>query len=122
MRYFWRFHPDPPTPSFGSVEAAEAFISTLSECAVRDIREEIDVLAALAEELEEGRGKERILKEILRLVNKLAHKKYRAELASTLAGLRAGLGASPAFSAGLDVIEERARRRMEGARFLNGEK
>ena len=116
MRHFWRFLPDSPTPSFRSTEAAEAFISTLSDCAVRDIREEIDVLASRAGELEEGREKDRILKEILRLLNKLAHKKYRAEFTGTLSALRSAaqvrLGAGPGFAAGLDAIEERAGRRM----------
>jgi adenine-specific DNA-methyltransferase len=116
MRHFWRFQPDPPMPRFQSAEAAEAFITSLSACAVRDIREEITIVAALARKLEKGREKERTLKEILRLLNKLAHGKYRVEFAAALEKLRAGLGASPAFSAGLDAIEERARRRMAAAR------
>jgi hypothetical protein len=103
-------------PRFQSAEAAEAFITSLSACAVRDIREEITIVAALARKLEKGREKERTLKEILRLLNKLAHGKYRVEFAAALEKLRAGLGASPAFSAGLDAIEERARRRMAAAR------
>jgi hypothetical protein len=119
MRHFWRFLPNAPTPIFKSVESEESFISTLSECALRDIREEIGVLVTLVESIEEGSEKERILKEMLRLLNKLAHKKYRAEFNGTLAMLRTAahsmLRAGPRFSAGLDTIEERARRRMETA-------
>ncbi len=116
MRHFWRFLPDGPTPSFRSAEAAEAFISTLSACATRDIREEIDVLASVVADLDEGREKERMLKEILRLLNKLAHRKYRREFGEALSAMRAAsrtlLGAGPGFIAGLDAIEERAQRRM----------
>ena len=91
-------------------------MATLSGCATRDIREEIGVLASLSGELEEGREKDRIRKETLRLLNKLAHKKYRAQFAEALSALRSasrgGLGGGPTFIAGLDRIEERAGRRM----------
>jgi hypothetical protein len=116
MLHFWRFLPDPLMPRFRSVEAAEAFIITLSECAVRDIREEIDVVVAIVEGLDEGREKARMLKEILRLLNKLAHRKYRVEFANALEQLRSAaasrLGAGLSFRAGLDEIEKRARRRL----------
>jgi hypothetical protein len=38
MHRFWRFLLDPPALWFKSAEAEEKFISTLSDCAVRDIR------------------------------------------------------------------------------------
>ena len=111
MRYFWRFQPDQPLPRFADPRRAEAFIATLSACAVRDIGEEIRVCAALTARTEDHREKRRILREILRLLNKLAHRKYRAEFAEALSTLRAALGTEQAFSAGLDGIEEKARRR-----------
>jgi hypothetical protein len=120
MRHFWRFLPDSPIPPFASAEAAEAFIFTLSGCAVRDIREEIDVLSEIASGLAEGREKERTMREILRLLNKLAHRKYSEVFAGALAVLRSAvetrLGAGPSFSAGLDVIEDKARRRIAASR------
>jgi hypothetical protein len=64
--------------------------------------------------------KERALKEILRLFNKLAHKKYRTVFYETLLALRAstqsGFRAGPSFFAGLDAVEQRARKREEASR------
>jgi adenine-specific DNA-methyltransferase len=118
MRHFWRFAPDPPAPRFSTADAAEAFAAALAGCAVRDIREEIDILIGIAENGSSGadaREKARLLKEILRLLNKLAHRKYRAEFASAMEKLRgaaaAGLQAGPTFLSGLDSIQERADRR-----------
>ncbi len=119
MRHFWRFVEDPPVPRFPSARQAEDFMRALSGCVVRDIGEEIDVLADLAERLGEGREKRSLLREMLRLLNKLAHRKYRAEFEAALEKLRAAavvrFNAGPSFSAGLDAIEERARRRMAAA-------
>jgi adenine-specific DNA-methyltransferase len=117
MRHFWKFGEDQPLPRFASNAETEAFVAALSQCAVRDIREEIDVLSEIASGLAEGREKERTLKETLRVLRKLAHRKYQGEFAAALQKLRAGLGANHAFSAGLDEIEEVARRRREGGRF-----
>lgn len=120
MRHFWQFLPDPLMPRFRSAEALEAFIAALSACAVRDISEEIDILIGIALRVPGALEQERLLREILRLLNKLAHRKYRVEFASALVKLRAGakmrLGAGPAFSAGLDAIEDKAKRRIAAAR------
>ena len=124
MRHFWRFQPRPILPLFRSAEQAGAFIAALSPCVVRDVREEIDVLAGIAEGLEGGTEEARILREILRLLNKLAHRKYRDVFMDALALLRAidvRLAGGTSFRAGLDAISERARRRLEG-RVLNSEK
>jgi hypothetical protein len=115
MQHFWRFFPATPTPQFQSLEAEEDFISKLSQCVVRDLREEIEVLAALASVSKKDREKEQLLKEILRLLNKLAHNKYRVEFAAILSELRTAaptrLMSGPRFMSGLDIIEERARKR-----------
>jgi adenine-specific DNA-methyltransferase len=118
MRHFWRFEPDQPLPRFTAPQRAEAFIRTLSACAVLDIGEEIRVCAALAADRGDGREKERILRETLRLLNKLAHRKYRNEFEAAVSMLRAAattrVNASPAFLAGLDRVEEKARKRGGG--------
>ena len=119
MRHFWRFTEDQPMPGFASAQRAEAFMHALSRCVVPDIREEIEVLTALAGELPEGTEKERILREILRLLNKLAHRKYKLQFAEALSALRTAaatrLGAGSTFRTGLDAIEEKARRRREAS-------
>jgi adenine-specific DNA-methyltransferase len=118
MLHFWRFLPAASLPRLASAREAEGLIAALAPCAVRDIREEIDVLAGIAAGLDEGREKARILREILRLLNKLAHRKYRRLFDDALATLRtagAAIGGGHHFKAGLDSIEERARRRMEAA-------
>jgi adenine-specific DNA-methyltransferase len=116
MRHFWRFLPESPMPRFQSAEAAEAFIQSLSTCAVHDIGEEIRVCAALAGGLDDDRERRRILRETLRLLNKLAHRKYRAEFADALSVLRTAaksMCAGAGFLSGLDAVEEKARRRIE---------
>jgi adenine-specific DNA-methyltransferase len=118
MLHFWKFLPAPTMPVFASAREAEAFVAALSACSVRDVREEIGALLGIAEGLDGGREKGRILKEILRLLNKLAHRKYRNLFMDALATLRAAavrFADSPSFRAGLDAIEERAQLRMPGA-------
>jgi adenine-specific DNA-methyltransferase len=118
MLHFWKFLPVPTVPAFSSAHEAEAFIAALSACSVRDVREEIHALLGIAEGLDGGREKGRILREILRLLNKLAHRKYRDLFMDALATVRTAavlFAGSSSFRAGLDAIEERAWLRMQGA-------
>lgn len=118
MEHFWRFRPAESMPRFRTAESAERFEAALARCAVRDAREEIDVLVSLAAGIEAPRERDRILREMIRLLNRLAHRKYRAEFTEALAMLRAAaprLGAPPAFSAGLDRISSRADRRLRAS-------
>ena len=116
MRHFWRFESEQAMPRFTDPHGAEAFIRVLSACAVADIGEEIRVCSALAARMEDHREKRRILRETLRLLNKLAHRKYRDEFAAAVSMLRAVVGIDQSFSAGLDEIEEKARRRRAASR------
>ena len=115
MRHHWRFPPDTRPPLFDSDLAAARFIETLSACALADARQEIDVLLGVVRETTDPVEREKLLREILRLANKLAHRKYREVFSSTLEVLRAygeADAASGRFRKGLEVIAERAGRRM----------
>lgn len=119
MNRFWRFSPNTPLPRFESDAVAESFAAALAGCAVTDVREEIDVLVELARADGPGAARDRLLKELLRLLNRLAHRKYRAVFERTLASLRAAQLAprGTAFQVGLDAVERRARARCgEAAR------
>jgi adenine-specific DNA-methyltransferase len=114
MRHFWRFSRNAALPVFESEEAADAFRAALTACALGDVREEIEVLVAIAGSERNPSVKEKLLKEILRLLNRLAHRKYRAEFQQVLDGLRSALLApegSP-FRMGLDAAAEKAERRL----------
>jgi adenine-specific DNA-methyltransferase len=116
MRHFWRFPAATVPPRFASAADTEAFMTALAACSVRDIREEIGVLVRVAESLTDHVEKRRILREILRLANKLAHRKHRAVFADAMSLLRAAevrIADGLFFGAGLDSIEERARKRMK---------
>jgi adenine-specific DNA-methyltransferase len=114
MRHHWRFTADALPPWFGASADAERFIAALAGCAVRDVREEIDVIIGVLRNEPEAREKEKLLKEILRLANKLAHRKYADIFSEALAGLRAFASGEPAlgeFRAGLDRIVLTAEKR-----------
>ncbi len=118
MERFWRFRPAEALPRFRSAESAERFEAALARCALRDARDEIEVLVCIAAGIEAPLERERILRETIRLLNRLAHRKYRAEFTEALALLRAAaprLGAPGAFLAGLDRISSRAQRRLEAS-------
>ncbi len=119
MRHFWRFEAEEPAPRFASVRAAQIFEETLQDCALPDVRAELDVLLRIASDLPERPARERLLREALRLLNKLAHRKYRAvfdEAAEALRGAVPRLEASESFRAGLRAVEKRARQRLAAAR------
>ena len=73
---------------------------------------------ALAADISDDREKQRILREILRLLNKLAHRKYRGEFEAAVSLLRADaaarMRAGPEFLVGLDRVGETARKRGVG--------
>jgi hypothetical protein len=111
MRHYWRFPADAPLPRFDTDADAERFIATLTGCALRDVKEEIDVLLGIVGQLQDTREKGKLLKEILRLLNKLAHRKYGDVFSDMLATLRKLSEADPgldSFRAGLDRIGETA--------------
>jgi adenine-specific DNA-methyltransferase len=119
MRHYWRFPADAPPPCFDTDADAERFIAALSDCALRDVKEEIDVLLGIVGQLQDIREKGKLLKVILRLLNKLAHRKYGDVFADELATLRKLSGADPGldnFRAGLDRIAETAARRSRPPR------
>jgi len=118
MERLWRFRPPEALPRFRTAESAERFEAALARCAVRDAREEIEVLVSMAAGIEAPRERERLFREMTRLLNRLAHRKYRTEFTEALALLRAAaprLGAPGAFLAGLDRIALRAQRRLEAS-------
>jgi adenine-specific DNA-methyltransferase len=121
MRHFWRFTSTALPPRFDSESDAERFLSLLAGCAVRDVREEIEVLLGILRELAEPRERGKLLREILRLLNKIAHKKYRAMFLETLEHLRVdeapGLSET-LFGQRLDAIACRAEQRFAGARII----
>ncbi len=82
-----------------------------------DVRDEIHVLVGLAAAEEPGAARDRLLKELLRLVNRLAHRKHRAVFEQALAELRAANLAArgSTFHAGLEAVAERAGRRLAAA-------
>ena len=111
MRHYWRFPADAPLLRFDTDADAERFIATLTGCALRDVKEEIDVLLGIVGQLQDTREKGKLLKEILRLLNKLAHRKYGDVFSDMLATLRKLSEADPgldSFRAGLDRIGETA--------------
>jgi adenine-specific DNA-methyltransferase len=114
MDHHWRFAPGTLLPSLPSAHEADAFIELLASCEVADVKDEIRVLVGAAAAEPDGREKNRLLRQILRLFNKLAHRKYAQEFASTLQTLRAfaaGLEEPRAFRAGLARVVEMAARR-----------
>ena len=115
MRHHWKFTPDARPPVFDTDIAADRFVSVLSGCLLRDARQEIDVLRALARETTDAVERRRLQGEILRLANRLAHRKYRALFAETMAVLRKDSESVPPdgwFLDRLSAIAERAGRRM----------
>jgi len=114
MEHLWRFRPS-PLPRFTAPRDAERFESALLRCAVRDAREEIDVLVRLAGAVPRPRGRHRLFQEMIRLLNRLGHPKYRAEFAQALRLLRssaARLDAPGTFLARLEEVSDRAERRL----------
>jgi adenine-specific DNA-methyltransferase len=115
MEHFWRFSSSTPAPRFPAASAAERFEAALARCAVRDAREEIDLLVSLVERIEAPRERNRVVREMIRLLNRLAHPKYRAEFAHSLALLRGAaprLGGSGSFLLRLEEVSSRAERRL----------
>ena len=114
MQHLWRFAADSVPPGFGAPADAERFVTALRGCLVRDVRQEINVIVAIARKEKDARERDRLLKEVLRLANKLAHRKYAAVCAEALEGLRVFASSDPslaAFRAGLDRIALTASRR-----------
>jgi adenine-specific DNA-methyltransferase len=115
MRHFWRFAPDAAAPRFEDAESAEGFLAALSGCMVRDVREEIDILAGIAGAETERSERRALSREMLRLFNKLAHRKHRALFAETLQMLRGFAAGAPdlaSFLSGLEKIRARAELRL----------
>jgi hypothetical protein len=115
MCHHWRFTPQARPPVLESDLAAARFVETLSACVLQDARREIDVLLEVVREPSDPIERVRLRREILRLVNRLAHRKYRQIFAETLDVLRRYAEADPTcgrFRRGLEVIAERAGRRM----------
>jgi len=114
MDHHWRFARDARRPSCVSALEASHCIELLASCEVTDAREEIEVLMSVAGAERDGGEKNRLLREILRLLNKLAHRKYAREFAETLRVLESfatGLEEGRAFRAGIARIVETAARR-----------
>jgi adenine-specific DNA-methyltransferase len=118
MRYHWRFAAGTAAPVFSSASEADRFISILSECEVKDVKEEIEVLAGILRALPGGAGRKPLLGLALRLLNKLAHRKYAAEFAAALETLRRlawELDERKELDAGLAKVAATARRRSDAA-------
>ncbi len=121
MRHHWRFAPGTKAPVFSSGLEADQFISILSQCEVRDVKEEIEVLAGILRVYPRGAGRKDLLRHALRLLTKLAHRKYAVELAGALATLQSLASELPAdkdaaqLHAGLAKVVETARRRSGAA-------
>ena len=113
MRHFWRFR-DVSTV-FPDSAGRESFLSALSECAVRDAREEIDVLVSIVEAEPDPRERRALQRQILTLLNRIAHRKYSRPFSETLGRLRSVPwleGAEPFFRAGLQAAAVKAERRF----------
>jgi hypothetical protein len=114
MRHLWRFTADAFPPRFGAPADAEQFVAALGGCAVRNVREEIDVIVGVLRTGPAARERDKLLKEVLRLANKLAHRKYSDIFSEALAGLRVFASGDPTlagFRAGLDRIVLTAAKR-----------
>lgn len=114
MRHLWRFTADALPPRFAASADAERFVTALGGCAVRNVREEIDVIVGVLRTNPAARQRDKLLKEVLRLTNKLAHRKYSDIFLETLSGLRVFASSDPAldgFRAGLDRIALTAAKR-----------
>lgn len=114
MRHLWRFTADALPPRFAASADAERFVTALGGCAVRNVREEIDVIVGVLRTNPAARQRDKLLKEVLRLTNKLAHRKYSDIFLETLSGLRVFASGDPAldgFRAGLDRIALTAAKR-----------
>jgi len=88
MRHFWRFTPDAAGLSLPAETMDNNLISMMSACAVRDVREEIEVVVRIARTIANEREKAGLLREGVRLLNKLAHRKNYAPFLQSLALLR----------------------------------
>ncbi len=119
MRHFWRFGDGARQARLPTGPAVQGLISALSACAVRDVREEIEVVARIARTLTDAREQAALLREAVRLLNRLAHRKNDAAFGTSLALLRA-CRAPAAFAARYDAsliaVEERARLRAASSR------
>jgi len=119
MRHYWRFAGEPDCAALAANPNAAGMIGRLKECALVDVREEIDVIAGLLPDVREDRERSALLREATRLLNKLAHRKNAAAFAQALRSLLA-YEAPPAvagrFTGELEAIAEKARRRSADSR------
>jgi len=115
MEHLWRFRAEVSPPRFASAGAARDFESALAACAVRDAREEIEVLVSLASRARSDGECGRFLREMIRLLNRLGHPRYRVEFQEALDLLR-GFGGRVAvpesFLRSLEEVRSRVRRRL----------
>jgi hypothetical protein len=93
---------------------AEALCTALSECRLRDRKEEMEVLVQI---LKDGAGQDRgrLVREILRHLKSFAHKKYRVEFEAAFAELSSFAkegGWTGVLESGLTAMEETARKRF----------
>jgi hypothetical protein len=117
MDRLYRFAPPVSAPAFAARTDAPAFTAALESCSVRDVPEELGVVLGLLGDEQPGPGRERLLRDALRLLNKLAHPRSRELFQDWLSDLRSA-GLAPAgsrFALGLEAVAERAVRRLAAA-------
>jgi adenine-specific DNA-methyltransferase len=119
MRHFWRFAPDSAESSLPSETAARKLLSSLPSCAVRDVREEIEVVVRIVRTVTNEREQVGLLREAVKLLNRLAHRKNYPAFLQALAILRSchvPAVFTARHGASLDAVAERAKLRSAASR------
>ena len=121
-RFLYRFErgntPAIPKGLMG-IEEKKRLVEALDSCRIKDSREEIAVLIDIIGRGAAGKERERLLQDVLKLLNRFAHRKYREIFYEALGEMKAFAEsrlASARFRAGLERIAERARVRFESPR------